>query len=87
MACGRPNEIARASGEPGFNRLQGLPIAAEGGRLLVMSLEDPQRMVGSLIRASLLGACTRQRKEEAVREHGWLVRFMKSENELKAAER
>jgi CBS domain-containing protein len=142
MACGRPNEIARASGEPGFNRLQGLPIAAEGGRrkgivtqedlsreleldpygkmtvreagsgppivahpdelafdglfrkaqndigrLLVMGLEDPQRMVGSLNRASLLGAWTRQREEEAVREHGWLARFMKSENELKAAER
>jgi chloride channel protein, CIC family len=142
MASGRPNEIARVSGEPGFNRLQGLPIAGKDGRLrgivtqgdllraleldpygkmtapesgsgppivadpdelafdalfrmrqnnigrrLVVSLEDPRVMVGFLNRASLLGAWTSQMEEEGVRGHGWLARFMKSENELKAAEK
>jgi CBS domain-containing protein len=57
------------------------------GRRLMVSLEDPRVMVGFLNRASLHGAWTRQLVEEGVREHGWLARFMKSENELKAAEK
>ena len=45
------------------------------GRLPVVSREEPHRMVGYLIRSSILNAWTRQLEEEGVREHGWLARW------------
>ena len=45
------------------------------GRLPVVSREEPRRMVGYLIRSSILSAWTRQLQEEGVREHGWLARW------------
>ena len=53
------------------------------GRLPVVSREEPSRMVGYMIRESVLNAWTRQIEEEGVREHGWIAQFMNSGNPLK----
>jgi CIC family chloride channel protein len=137
MAGGGRNENGKASGEPGFNRMQGLPIAEKDGRLAgivtqgdllraleqdptgkmsileagsspaivaypdelafdallrmlqnnigrlpVVSRENSETMVGFVNRPSILGAWTRHMEDEGLREHGWLARFMKSENKL-----
>jgi chloride channel protein, CIC family len=142
MAGGGGNENGRPTGEPGFNRMQCLPIADKDGRLRgivtqgdllralehdphgkvtvleagssppivvypdelafdallrmlennigrlpVVSREDPRVMVGFVNRPSILSAWTRHMEEEGVREHGWLARFMQSENESKATEK
>ena len=42
------------------------------GRLPVVSLEDPQRIVGYFNRSSTLDAWSRQVHEGGVRKHGWL---------------
>ena len=41
------------------------------GRMPVVDRDDPSKMVGYFNRASLLGAWSRQRDEEELREHGW----------------
>ena len=43
------------------------------GRLPVVGRNDPDHMVGYLIRESILNAWTRQIQEEGVREHGWIT--------------
>jgi CBS domain-containing protein len=45
------------------------------GRMPVVSREDPRKMVGYFNRSSLLGAWSRKREEEELREHGWLRRW------------
>ena len=142
MAGGGRNENGKASGEPGFNRMQGLPIAEKDGRLAgivtqgdllraleqdptgkmsileagsspaivaypdeltfdallrmlqnnigrlpVVSRENSETMVGFVNRPSILGAWTRHMEEEGLREHGWLARFMQSENKLNTAKK
>jgi len=46
------------------------------GRLPVVDRENPQRMVGYLNRASVMGSWRGHMHEESFREHGWFGRFM-----------
>jgi CBS domain-containing protein len=46
------------------------------GRLPVVDRKEPQRMVGYLNRASVMGSWRSHMREESFREHGWLGRFM-----------
>lgn len=46
------------------------------GRLPVVDRRDPQRMLGYLNRASVMGSWRSHMHEESFREHGWLGRFM-----------
>lgn len=57
------------------------------GRLPVVSREDPTRMIGYLIRESILNAWTRQIEEEGVREHGWISQLWGSNNSVKVQEK
>jgi len=50
------------------------------GRMPVVAREDPRRMVGYLVRSSILSAWTRQLEEEGVRESGWIDRWGRSAN-------
>jgi len=49
------------------------------GRLVVVSREEPNKMVGYFNRASILGAWSREIEEEHRREHGW-VRAWRTRN-------
>jgi CBS domain-containing protein len=46
------------------------------GRLPVVDRKEPQRMVGYLNRASVMGSWRSHMREESFREHGWLGQFM-----------
>src|SRR5579863_10227488 len=45
------------------------------GRIPVVDRNDPTKMIGYFNRSSLLGAWSRQRDEEELREHGWYRRW------------
>ncbi len=45
------------------------------GRLLVVSRENPQRLVGYVGRPNIIAARIRQLEEERLRERGWAIRF------------
>lgn len=57
------------------------------GRLPVVSREDSARMIGYLIRESILSAWTRQIEAEGVREHGWIARLWGSGSSVKVQEK